>query len=124
MMAKVMPVVSPPLLWHNISESLWAGIPLRDYLADLWEKGQEQGRWETMSLIKKVCMIRVDEYQLIGSPALDRIITQLMENSNASRPVAATEDIMEKLPREVLEVGCKSCKGMILPQLLMCVSLI
>jgi E3 ubiquitin-protein ligase RNF115/126 len=31
-----------------------------------------------------------------------------MENSNAHRPVPATDEIMEKLPREVLEAGCKS----------------
>ena len=42
--------------------------------------------------------------------ALDQIITQLMENSNSSRPVPATEDIMSKLPREVLEVGCASVR--------------
>lgn len=29
-----------------------------------------------------------------------------MENSS-SRPVAATEEVTEKLPREVLEIGCK-----------------
>jgi hypothetical protein len=114
MMVKAIPVVSPPLLWHNISGSLWAGIPLRVYLADLWEKGQEQGRWETMSLIKKVWMIWMDMHQLNDSAALDRIITQLMENSNANRPVPATEEIMEKLPKEVLEVGCKPSKCMIL----------
>lgn len=37
--------------------------------------------------------------------ALDQIITQIMENSSA-HPVAATEEIIEKLPREVLEEGC------------------
>ena len=34
--------------------------------------------------------------------ALDQIITQIMENSQA-HPVAATEEIIDKLPREVLE---------------------
>jgi E3 ubiquitin-protein ligase RNF115/126 len=29
-----------------------------------------------------------------------------MENSNAHRPVPATEEIIAKLSREVLEVGC------------------
>ncbi|KAJ7170195.1 hypothetical protein C8R46DRAFT_1350073 [Mycena filopes] len=49
--------------------------------------------------------------------ALDQIITQLMENSNTGRPVPATEEIIENLPREVLEVGsatlekdCAVCK--------------
>lgn len=41
------------------------------------------------------------------SSALDRIITQIMENSNANRPVPATQEIIENLPREVLEAGCK-----------------
>ena len=39
--------------------------------------------------------------------ALDQIITQLMEQSNASRPVPATEDIISNLPREVLEADCE-----------------
>ena len=30
-----------------------------------------------------------------------------MENSNAHRPVPATEEIIAKLSRELLEVGCK-----------------
>lgn len=38
--------------------------------------------------------------------ALDQIITQLMETSNSGRPVPATEEIVENLPREVLEFGC------------------
>jgi len=49
--------------------------------------------------------------------ALDQIITQLMENSNTTRPVPATEEIMSNLPREVLEAGapmlekeCAVCK--------------
>lgn len=40
-------------------------------------------------------------------PALDQVITQIMEQSNANRPVPATEEIVEKLPREVLMEGCK-----------------
>ncbi|KAJ3924028.1 hypothetical protein F5877DRAFT_73723 [Lentinula edodes] len=39
---------------------------------------------------------------------LDQIISNLMENSNASRPVPATDEIMDKLPREVLEAGSKT----------------
>jgi hypothetical protein len=38
--------------------------------------------------------------------ALDQIITQIMENSQG-HPVPATEEIMEKLPREVLEEKCE-----------------
>lgn len=32
-----------------------------------------------------------------------------MENSNAHQPVPATEEVVEKLPRVVLEDGCTSC---------------
>jgi hypothetical protein len=38
--------------------------------------------------------------------ALDEIITSLMENGNSTRPAAASQDVIEQLPREVLEVGC------------------
>lgn len=40
--------------------------------------------------------------------ALDEIISQIMENSNSSHPVPATEEVMEKLDRSVLEEGCTS----------------
>ncbi|KAJ3828578.1 hypothetical protein F5880DRAFT_1608319 [Lentinula raphanica] len=50
---------------------------------------------------------RMGDY-VFNQEALDQIITNLMENSNASRPVPATEEIMDKLPREVLEVGSKT----------------
>jgi len=43
---------------------------------------------------------------VFNQEALDQIITQMMENSNASAPVPATEEVIEKLPREVLEEGC------------------
>lgn len=29
-----------------------------------------------------------------------------MENSNAHRPVPATDEVMAKLPKEILEIGC------------------
>lgn len=41
--------------------------------------------------------------------ALDEIITQLMENSNSGRPVPATDEIIDNLPRETLSAGCTSC---------------
>ncbi|KAJ7070795.1 hypothetical protein C8F01DRAFT_1107886 [Mycena amicta] len=50
---------------------------------------------------------RMGDY-VFNQEALDEIITQLMENSNANRPVPATEEILEKLPREVLEQGSKT----------------
>ncbi|KZT72871.1 hypothetical protein DAEQUDRAFT_808844 [Daedalea quercina L-15889] len=65
-------------------------------------EGAESGRW--------------GDY-VFNQEALDQIITQIMENSNAGRPVPATEEIMAKLPREVLEEGspllekdCAICK--------------
>lgn len=38
--------------------------------------------------------------------ALDQIITQLMNESNAHRPVPASEDIVSKLPREIIAIKC------------------
>jgi len=59
---------------------------------------------------------RMGDY-VFNQEALDQIITQIMEQGNSSRPVPATEDVMEKLQREVLEEGstlleqdCAVCK--------------
>ncbi|EPQ60105.1 hypothetical protein GLOTRDRAFT_118519 [Gloeophyllum trabeum ATCC 11539] len=64
--------------------------------------GAEGGRW--------------GDY-VFSQEALDQIMTQLMENSNAHRPVPAPEDVVAKLPREVLQEGspllekdCAVCK--------------
>ncbi|RPD65085.1 hypothetical protein L227DRAFT_650200 [Lentinus tigrinus ALCF2SS1-6] len=64
--------------------------------------GSEPGRW--------------GDY-VFNQEALDQIISQIMENSNAHQPVPATEEVIEKLPREVLEQGspllekdCAVCK--------------
>ncbi|KAI0718936.1 hypothetical protein C8T65DRAFT_706595 [Cerioporus squamosus] len=64
--------------------------------------GTEPGRW--------------GDY-VFNQEALDQIISQIMENSNAHQPVPATEEVIEKLPREVLEQGspllekdCAVCK--------------
>lgn len=37
--------------------------------------------------------------------ALDQILQQLMEGNNSTRPVPATDEIMEHLPREVVQEG-------------------
>ncbi|EPT03544.1 hypothetical protein FOMPIDRAFT_1058763 [Fomitopsis schrenkii] len=65
-------------------------------------EGSENGRW--------------GDY-VFNQEALDQIITQMMENPNSGHPVPATEEVMEKLPREVLEEGspllekdCAICK--------------
>ncbi|TFK19980.1 hypothetical protein FA15DRAFT_673954 [Coprinopsis marcescibilis] len=59
---------------------------------------------------------RMGDY-VFNQEALDQIITQLMENSNAHRPVPATDEIINKLSREVLTVNsvtlredCAVCK--------------
>lgn len=60
-----------------------------------------------MSLIKKVTSHAQRTHQIINSfVALDQIITSMMENASSTRPVPATESIIDALPREVLELGC------------------
>jgi E3 ubiquitin-protein ligase RNF115/126 len=44
---------------------------------------------------------------VFSEQALDQIVSELMENSNAHRPVPATDEVTEKLPKEVLVDGCK-----------------
>jgi hypothetical protein len=65
--------------------------------------------WATMCLLKKVLSYReiTIQHDSISMSALDQVITQIMEHSNAHRPVPATEEIIENLPREVLMEGCK-----------------
>jgi hypothetical protein len=66
---------------------------------------------ETMLLARKVTLTLLIHLSCFKSfvIALDQIITQLMEHSNASQPVPATEAIISDLPREVLEPGCVCC---------------
>lgn len=78
----------------------------REHLTDLFARGMGDGPQPG----------RMGDY-VFNQEALDQIITQLMETSNAGRPVPATEEIVENLPREVLEVGsptlekdCAVCK--------------
>ncbi|KAF9644673.1 hypothetical protein BDM02DRAFT_3070355, partial [Thelephora ganbajun] len=59
---------------------------------------------------------RLGDY-VLNQQALDQIITALMENSNAHRPVPVTDEVLEKLDCEVLEEGspllekdCAICK--------------
>ncbi len=78
-------------------------------LAGLRPLGRRMGGWEIMCLTRKVSLIGMP--LLTGrchsrTTALDQIITQIMENSSA-HPVPASEEVLEKLPREVLEEGCK-----------------
>lgn len=59
---------------------------------------------------------RLGDY-VLNQQALDQIMTALMENSNAHRPVPATEQVLEQLDYDVLEEGspllekdCAICK--------------
>ncbi|KZV70976.1 hypothetical protein PENSPDRAFT_752111 [Peniophora sp. CONT] len=74
------------------------GTPFPGLMGDL----PENGRW--------------GDY-VFNQEALDEIVTQLMEGNNTSRPVPATEEVMKKLDRTVLEEGspllerdCAVCK--------------
>ncbi|KAJ7492340.1 hypothetical protein FB451DRAFT_1123118 [Mycena latifolia] len=78
----------------------------REHLTEMFARGMADGPQSG----------RMGDY-VFNQEALDQIITQLMENSNSSRPVPATEEIIENLPREVLELGspmlekdCAVCK--------------
>ncbi|KAI0778698.1 hypothetical protein BD413DRAFT_115422 [Trametes elegans] len=85
-----------------------AGDPFSELLGGMFGPagmptgGPESGRW--------------GDY-VFNQEALDQIISQIMENSNAHQPVPASEEVLEKLPREVLEEGspllekdCAVCK--------------
>nr|QIE48509.1 hypothetical protein [Trametes gibbosa] len=85
-----------------------AGDPFSDLIGGMFGPpgmppgGAESGRW--------------GDY-VFNQEALDQIISQIMENSNAHQPVPATEDALEKLHKEVLEEGsplldkdCAVCK--------------
>lgn len=48
---------------------------------------------------------------VFGQDAFNQVLSQLMENANDHKPVPATEEIMEKLPREVLEEKCKRMRS-------------
>ncbi|KAJ7361450.1 hypothetical protein DFH08DRAFT_844197 [Mycena albidolilacea] len=78
----------------------------REHLMDTFARGMGDGPQPG----------RMGDY-VFNQEALDQIITQLMESSNNSRPVPATDEIMGNLPREVLELGsptlekdCAVCK--------------
>jgi len=78
----------------------------REHLTDMFARGMADGPQAG----------RMGDY-VFNQEALDQIITQLMETSNSSRPVPATDEIVENLPREVLELGsptldkdCAVCK--------------
>ncbi|OBZ79191.1 putative RING finger protein P32A8.03c [Grifola frondosa] len=96
--------ITGPLMAQYILSLLSQGPNRGDPFQELFggTPGAEGGRW--------------GDY-VFNQEALDQIITQIMENSNAHAPVPATAEIMEKLPRDVLEEGspllekdCAVCK--------------
>ena len=81
------------------------GMPFPGLMGDL----PENGRWGDYVFNQEGALtwnIHIHGTQPC-LPALDEIVTQLMENNNASRPVPATEEVMKKLDRTVLEEGCE-----------------
>ncbi|PSR71067.1 hypothetical protein PHLCEN_2v13036 [Hermanssonia centrifuga] len=95
--------------------------PMAEMFGGLMPQGGEQGRWgdyvfnqEGIQSLSGTKYTPLNDFGVCA--ALDQIITQIMENS-AAHPVPATDEIMEKLPREVLEEGsslldkdCAVCK--------------
>lgn len=92
--------------WRNI---LWIFLANMKFHKDSLEVIPKVEEWVTMCLIKKVSpyLEIILQHDSTFMSALDQVITQIMEHSNAHRPVPATEEIIEKLPREVLMEGCK-----------------
>lgn len=101
-----MPVTGPLLAQYLLGmlASRQGGDDLATMLGGLFgpPEGAENGRW--------------GDY-VLNQEALDQIISQIMEQTNPNAPVPATEEIMQKLPREVLKKGspllereCAVCK--------------
>jgi len=95
------PAITGPLMAQYLMALLG-----REHLTEMFARGMGEGPQPG----------RMGDY-VFNQEALDQIITQLMETSNAGRPVPATEEIIENLPREVLEIGsptlekdCAVCK--------------
>ncbi|KAK7465465.1 hypothetical protein VKT23_005442 [Stygiomarasmius scandens] len=91
------PSIAGPLMAHYLM-ALLGGRGTGDIFGDAAQSG------------------RMGDY-VFNQEALDQIITQLMEQSNTSRPVPATEEIMQNLPKDVLiegssmlEKDCAVCK--------------
>lgn len=105
--------INGPLMFQYLlamlSQGRNGGTP--GVLPGMFPPGAEGGRWgdyvfnqEGIVSVSPVAHEpNIDTNILL--PALDQIITQLMENSQ-SHPVPATEEIMQKLPREVLTEEC------------------
>ncbi|KAI0348286.1 hypothetical protein BDW22DRAFT_1480109 [Trametopsis cervina] len=98
--------INGPLMFHYLLSMLQQQPggrrgPMADFFGGMLPPGAESGR--------------MGDY-VFNQQALDEIITQIMENSS-SHPVPATEEIMNKLDRDVLEEGspllekdCAVCK--------------
>ncbi|KAK7007043.1 RING-type domain-containing protein [Favolaschia claudopus] len=99
------PADGPPVNGPLLARYLMAFLG-REHMTEMFARGMGDGPQPG----------RMGDY-VFNQEALDQIITQLMEASNNSRPVPATEEIIENLPREVLEEGsatlekdCAVCK--------------
>jgi E3 ubiquitin-protein ligase RNF115/126 len=81
--------------------------PFADLLG-MHQGGSEAGRLGDYVLNQqgKHRSLTKQEAKQIPRVALDQIMTALMENSNAHRPVPATEQTIGRLDHEVLEEGC------------------
>ncbi|EAU92543.2 hypothetical protein CC1G_06554 [Coprinopsis cinerea okayama7 len=89
---------------------------MAQYLLALLESRDPMAALGIMGPMTGIPSGRMGDY-VFNQEALDEIITQLMEQSNAHRPVPATEEIINNLPREVLILGsallsedCAVCK--------------
>jgi len=91
--------IAGPLMAHYIMAMLGHNDPVSEMFSNMGGEGGRMGDY------------------VFNQEALDQIITQLMENSNANRPVPATEEIIDNLKRDVLleesdtlEKDCAICK--------------
>lgn len=94
--------ITGPLMAQYLMALMGQRDPLNDFLGRGYGDPATEGR--------------MGDY-VFNQEALDQIITQLMENSNAHRPVPATDEIITNLAREVLEANspmlendCAICK--------------
>lgn len=101
------PTIAGPLMAHYIMALLGHNDPASEMFSRMGREGgrlgdyvfNQEGSWQSRRLA----------YHFPDAvSALDQIITQLMENSNANRPVPASEDVIDDLRRDVLLEGCES----------------
>lgn len=90
--------------------------PIRSLLASLFgaPMGSQDGQFGDYAVTNEgMCAVLPIAHHSInfharGFSALDRIITQLMEQSNGDKPVPVPDDMIERLPRSKVELGSAS----------------